>query len=76
MVYKPIAVPMKDLQEYFIELDEFEVMRLCDLEGMGQEEAGEKMGISRGTVQRLLDSGRKKLLGAILVSAAIRIKNK
>jgi uncharacterized protein len=54
-------------------LDEFEAMRLCDLESFDQETAGSKMGVSRGTVQRLVDTGRKKLIGAMVSNAAIRI---
>ena len=59
-----------------IELDEFEAMRLCDLEALDQESAGDQMGVSRGTIQRLADSGRKKLIGAIVSSSAVRIASK
>ena len=51
--------------------DELESLRLCDFEGMTQEQAGISMGISRGTVQRLLMSGREKIVGAIISSKAI-----
>jgi len=40
---------------------ELEVLRLVDLEGLPQEDAGSNMGISRGTVWRLLQSARKKV---------------
>ena len=45
--------------------DELEAMRLVYLEGLTQQEASERMGISRGTLWRLLDSGRKKLIRAL-----------
>ena len=51
--------------------DELEALRLCDFEGMTQEQAGRSMGISRGTVQRLLMNGREKIVGAIISSKAI-----
>jgi predicted DNA-binding protein (UPF0251 family) len=54
-------------------LDEFEAMRLCDLDGHDQEAAGARMGVSRGTVQRLLESGRAKVVRALLESAALVI---
>jgi predicted DNA-binding protein (UPF0251 family) len=38
---------------------------------LDQHEAGERMGISRGTVQRLLYAGRKRLVDAILNNRAI-----
>ena len=50
-------------------------MRLCDLDGLDQITAGERMGVSRGTVQRLLGSGRRKVVEALLVGRAIQIKN-
>ncbi len=46
--------------------DELEAMRLVDYEGHLQEEAAAMMGISRGTVWRLLESGRRKLLSMII----------
>jgi len=73
--FKPTGFPMKNLGSVEIELDEFEAMRLCDLDGKNQIEASEIMGISRGTIQRLLESGRKKLADALLNSKAINIKN-
>ena len=44
----------------YIDPAELEVLRLVDLEDLSQEEAGGKMGVSRGTVWRLLQSARKK----------------
>jgi len=41
------------------------VLRLVDLEGLSQEEAGERMGVSRGTIWRLLQSARKKSAQAL-----------
>ncbi|MFH1387503.1 MAG: DUF134 domain-containing protein [bacterium] len=71
--YKPRAVPLSDLEIVELGQDEIEAMRLCDQEGLEQEEAAKKMNISRGTVQRLLYSGRKKVIEAITRSKAIRI---
>ena len=51
--------------------DELEALRLCDHDGLTQEEAGEKMGISRGTVQRILSSARKKTAAALSDRKAI-----
>lgn len=72
-IFKPIGIPMRELDITELELDELEAMRLCDLEGLDQRGAGERMGVSRTTVQRLLASGRAKLLGSLLDSSAVRI---
>jgi predicted DNA-binding protein (UPF0251 family) len=42
---------------------------------MSQIEAGEAMGISRGTVQRLLLTGRKKIVDVLLHSKELILKN-
>lgn len=65
---------MTDLAIIRLGLDEMEAMRLCDLGGDDQETAGERMGVSRGTVQRLLKSGRAKVVQALLESSALIIE--
>jgi len=70
-VYKPQGVPLRDLVVVDLSLDQFEAMRLCDVERMDQAEAGAVLGVSRGTVQRLLYIARKELVSAILAGKAI-----
>jgi predicted DNA-binding protein (UPF0251 family) len=53
--------------------DELETLHLCDGEGMTQEEAGVCMGVSRGTVQRLLATARCKVAQAIVGQKALAI---
>jgi predicted DNA-binding protein (UPF0251 family) len=72
--YKPRAVPLSELEIIKLGQDELEAMRLCDHEGMEQEAAAAKMNISRGTVQRLLYSGRKKVVEALIGSKALQIE--
>ena len=66
--FKPSGIPRVELQTIELQRDEFEAMRLCDHDGKSQIEAAEAMGISRGTVQRLLETGRKKILDVLLHS--------
>lgn len=72
-VFKPRSVPLHELERIELGLDELEALRLCDVEGQNQEVAGQAMGVSRGTVQRLVKSGRSKLVRALLESAALVI---
>ncbi len=71
--YKPKGIPLSTLQITSIELDELEAMHLCDVDELNQAEAATKMNISTGTLQRLLYSGRKKLVDAIYTSKALQI---
>ncbi|MCP5420904.1 MAG: DUF134 domain-containing protein [Gammaproteobacteria bacterium] len=70
---KPPGIPLSKLAVHWIAPDEFEAMRLCDGEGLSQIEAGERMQISRGTVQRLLETGRCKVIRALLTHQALGV---
>jgi predicted DNA-binding protein (UPF0251 family) len=56
-----------------IEPAEIEALRLVDLEDLSQEEAGEKMGVSRGTVWRLLQTARKKTAQALTEGRPLQV---
>ncbi len=71
--FKPAGARVRELQEVVLEMDEFESIRLIDLEGIEQTEAGEKMNISQPTLSRLLKAGRKKIADALINGKAIRI---
>jgi len=75
LIYKPLAVPLADLPVVELGLDAFEALRLCDLEGRDQTAAGEAMGVSRGTVQRLLKHGRRTIVSALLDRRALVIRD-
>lgn len=73
-VFKPRSIPMTELSTEEMRLSELEAMRLCDLEGLDQQEAGERMGVSRGTVQRLLKTGRAKVVRTLVTNQALVIR--
>ncbi|MDR3643850.1 MAG: DUF134 domain-containing protein [Clostridia bacterium] len=60
-------------EEIGLTLEEFEALRLIDLEGLGQAEAAQSMGVSRGTVQRILYAARHKSAEAIVTGKGISI---
>jgi predicted DNA-binding protein (UPF0251 family) len=64
-VSKFAPIPQANPAPIYIEPAEIEALRLVDLEGLSQEEAGERMGVSRGTIWRLLQSARKKTTQAL-----------
>jgi len=72
-IIKPAGIPTHAIDKVLLPLDELEAMRLCDSEGLSQEKAGQMMGVSRGTVQRLVTSGRKKVIDAIVNCQALVI---
>lgn len=69
--FKPARIPMTKLRKIDLLRDELETLKLCDMEGLTQEQAGQKMGISRGTVQRILTRARQKVTEALVTGAAL-----
>jgi len=72
--FKPAGVRLVDLREVVLHVDEYEAVRLIDLENIEQSEAGKKMKISQPTLSRLLKSARKKISDALINGKAIRIE--
>ncbi|MFC1656011.1 DUF134 domain-containing protein [Patescibacteria group bacterium] len=73
--YKPKGVGLSKLGQVDLELDEIEAIRLVDLEGLSMEEAATSMKISKPTICRMVNSGRKKLADAICNGKAISIQD-
>ncbi len=63
--FKPTGIPIADIEKIPLYVDELEALKLCDLDGLTQEDAGRRMGISRGTVQRILAGARRKVATAL-----------
>ena len=62
---------MAELAHITLSHEELEVLRLCDLLGKTQEEAGRSMRVSRGTVQRTLAAARRKTAQALVERCAL-----
>ncbi|MGV8091217.1 MAG: DUF134 domain-containing protein [Mangrovibacterium sp.] len=72
--FKPFGVPMRELEPVVLLFEEFEAIRLADYEDLSQEEAAEKMNISRPTFTRLHDKARRKIAKAFVEGKAILIR--
>jgi predicted DNA-binding protein (UPF0251 family) len=72
--FKPRGVRLCDLEEVVIGLDALEALRWVDLEGLSQEEAGEHMGVSRGTIGRLVEGARRAITDALVTGKALRLE--
>lgn len=73
-VFKPAGIPAMDLDEILITIDEFEALRLADLEGLSQRDASIEMHISQPTFNRVLSSARHKVAIALVQGYVLRIE--
>ena len=73
-LFKPAGVPARLLERRVLSVDEYEAVRLVDGEGLSQEEAAAIIGVSRQTLGRVVESGRRTLIGAIADGQAILIE--
>ena len=72
--FKPFGIPMRELESVDLLFEEYEAVRLADYENLTQEEAAEKMNISRPTFTRLYDKARKTIAKAFVEGKAIIIQ--
>lgn len=72
--YKPQGVPLRTLQIMELSLEEWEALRLKNVEELNQTDAAEKMQTSQSTFQRILSGAQKKLSKAIIEGMAIKIR--
>lgn len=55
-------------------VEEYEAIRLIDLEEMDQEHCAEKMNVARSTVQRIYNDARKKVADSIVNGKFLKIE--
>ncbi len=72
--FKPRGIPMLDLEEIRLTIDEREALRLADMEGLSHEEAGQMMGVSRATFGRIIEQARRVVADALINGKAINIE--
>lgn len=73
-LFKPAGVPARQLDEVVLTVDQYEALRLADYEGLYQDDAASRMGISRPTFSRLVESARRIVARALVEGAALRIE--
>ncbi len=72
--FKPRGIPLGGLDEVTLTLDELEAVRLADLEELYQEQAAERMQVSRPTFGNIITAAHKKIADALVNGKALRIE--
>lgn len=71
--YKPFGIPCRDLEQIILQFDEYESIRLLDYEGLLQEQAAERMNVSRPTLTRIYENARRTIAKAFVEGKMIVI---
>lgn len=72
--FKPRGIPLRDLEEVALTVDELEAIRLADLEGYYQEAAAERMNVSRQTFGRIITEAHRKVADFLIGGKALLIE--
>lgn len=72
--FKPRGIPMTELAEVALGIDELEALRLADLEGLYQEEAAGRMQVSRQTFGNIIHSAHAKVAEALIRGKALKVE--
>ena len=73
-IFKPAGIPASTLDQIVLSMDEFEAIRLADFDGLYQEQAAEKMNVSRQTFGRIIEAARRKVAQVLVKGLALRIE--
>jgi predicted DNA-binding protein (UPF0251 family) len=72
--FRPATRGTTEPEEAILSLDEFEAVRLKDLECLDQNECAAMMEISQPTFHRLVTAARRKIADALTHGKTIKIK--
>ncbi|MBN1289152.1 MAG: DUF134 domain-containing protein [Actinobacteria bacterium] len=71
--FKPRGIPISELDEVTLSVEELEALKHADMNGFSQEETAERMGVSRATVQRVLTGARRKVARVLVEGMALGV---
>lgn len=71
--FKPYGIPLKELETVVLLFEEYESVRLLDYEGLTQEQAAERMNVSRPTLTRIYEKARQTIAKAFVEGKMIEI---
>ena len=72
--FSPESRLQREKGEIVMGIDEYEVVRLLDYEGMTQEECARQLDVARSTVANIYDNARKKLADVLVNGKYLRLE--
>ena len=72
--FSPQCKPEEKLEGVNLTIDEFEAIRLADLEGLTQVEVAKRIKVHRSTISRIIASAHRKIADAFVNIKAVKIE--
>ena len=72
--FGPVATMENEQEDIIMSVDEYETIRLIDLEEFTQEQCAGQMNIARTTVQGIYNEARKKLAETLINGRRLKIE--
>ncbi len=72
--FKPFGLAYCESETILMQYDEYETIKLVNYDSLAQDEAAEKMGISRPTLTRIYNNALKKIAKAFVEGKTIIIE--
>lgn len=73
-LYGPLKLPQVERKTVFMSVEEYETIRLIDLEKLTQEECSERMQVARTTIQRIYTNAREKIAESLVNGDILKIE--
>ena len=73
-LYGPLNGIFDEEDQIAMTVEEYETIRLIDLEGFNQEECAEKMHVARATVQHIYKTARNKISESLVNGQILKIE--
>ncbi|MEW6335133.1 MAG: DUF134 domain-containing protein [Thermodesulfobacteriota bacterium] len=72
--FQPEGATLSPIEVVFLTLDEYEAIRLADLDGLYQAQAASRMNVSRQTFGRIIGAARRKVADVLVHGKILKIE--
>ena len=73
-LYGPLKLQQENNKCILMSVEEYETIRLIDLEKLTQEECGERMQVARTTIQKIYTGAREKVAESLVNGCILKIE--